>query len=267
MMRRITRVFVLLSLLAAVSASTPVRSARAQELAVPQRPTFASDPNTTPAGSLQFDGGVTVDELDQLDTPLALRIGLGEASELFLGWSPYLRVDVADTTVSGAGDLVLGTRYRFLDEGDRRPATAVQIAARFPTADEEKFRGGGATDVFVAATLLKTWSRWSGVLYYQLGALGRPAETGVDVEHALAFLANIPLTSRLGIFGEATGIVPPGDDDLGFLGLLGAAYTPWINLVVDGAFGVTHADETSWYVTAGATVNVGTLFPALRPGD
>ncbi len=127
--------------------------------ATPQRPSFSTNTATTCVGCLELEAGVALDE-HRLDSPLLLKVGVRENLEFFAGWSPIVRLSNGDSE-SGIGDVVLGTRVRFHDGDDQRPALAGQVAIKLPTADEADGIGSGETDISLLAILSQSSGRVS----------------------------------------------------------------------------------------------------------
>ena len=81
--------------------------------ATPQRPTLALDTSTTTRGTLEIEAGVAIDPGDFFDFPVVAKWGLEDTTEVFVGWSPYQRIDLPGTNGDGVGDLSIGVRHRF----------------------------------------------------------------------------------------------------------------------------------------------------------
>ena len=86
---------------------------------------------------------------------------------LNIGVLPGLEVDVdapfvlldpdEDTTRGGVGDVELTTKYRLLDETERRPALMGAVVLRLPTGDEDRGLGEEGVDVLPLAVVSKTF--------------------------------------------------------------------------------------------------------------
>jgi hypothetical protein len=240
---------------AALMLSLGLATGAAGDPATPQRPTYSSDPNTTAPGTLELEAGYLYADDETADLPLTLKWGSGKNTELFLGWSPWFRTPDSSEYI---GDTVLGVRHRFVDATQGPVALAYQVAAKVPTSDPDDGSGSGAVDAFFALTSAWSMGRFSGVGYYQFGALGRPANDGVLAENALALVVGTPLSGRWAIFAEWSSRWRPELRSFDSLALLGTAFSPRPALALDAAasYGMVPGEDF-WTVTVGATVNFG----------
>jgi hypothetical protein len=132
-----------------------------QAPATPQRPTLSSDTNTTAHRTVEVEAGVLIDRHDEVDTPLALKWGMEENTELFASWSPFRAINLPGPGVEGVGDLSLGLRHRFADESETTPSGAFQLSAKLPTGESNPGPGTGETDLFAALIAGKSVGRVS----------------------------------------------------------------------------------------------------------
>ncbi|MDH3216413.1 MAG: hypothetical protein OEN01_09005 [Candidatus Krumholzibacteria bacterium] len=226
----------------------------------PQRPSYSSDVTTTAPRTLEVEAGVFIDDEDMVDTPFAIKWGATETAELFVGWSPYVRVALREADESGVGDFVLGTRVRFLEEGPRRPAAAFQLTTKLPAADKDSGLGTGLVDFFGAAIVTKAFDRTTVNGFYQLGVLSDPAGGNVILEHDLAIAVGHPIVQNLGGFTELSVILTPNQNNEAVLWTLGMGYVVHPNVAFDSAVFVGLTDDTSRFaITFGTTVNVGRI--------
>jgi Putative MetA-pathway of phenol degradation len=68
----------------------------------------------------------------------------------------YLQLE-EDADQAGVGDLVLGSKYRLLDETRARPALLANVRLRLPTADAERGLGAEGVDVLARLAASKTF--------------------------------------------------------------------------------------------------------------
>jgi len=239
----------------------PACSMTGRYAAAPQRPSFSSDTGTTAQGTIEAELGVAVDDQDQVDTPVTVKWGAGESSELFLSWSPYVRLEGERDAVEGAGDVVVGTRYRFTDEGENTPSAAFQLAAKVPTADDQDGLGSGEVDFALAGIVTKVINTATLVGYYEAGVLGVPSSGEVDIAHGIALAMGHPLLGRLNGFLEVAGVFIPDQDQSSVFSTLGAGYEWKTGLVLDSAVTIGLTDDASdLQFTIGTTINLGNLF-------
>ena len=60
----------------------------------------------------------------------------------------------------GVGDLVLGAKYRFLQETDSQPMMAIYPVIVTPNGDANKGLGNGGTQIFLPIWIQKKWGNW-----------------------------------------------------------------------------------------------------------
>jgi hypothetical protein len=60
----------------------------------------------------------------------------------------------------GVGDIVLGAKYRFLQETDSHPMMAISPSVMTATGDANKELGNGASQIFLPVWIQKTWGDW-----------------------------------------------------------------------------------------------------------
>lgn len=227
--------------------------------AVPQRPTLSSYTSTAAEGTFELEEGFTWDPSDLFDTPILLRYGASERTELFLGGSPLRVVDVPRGTEAGVGDLVVGARHRFADETARNPSFAVQGSLKLPTADEDDGLGTGELDVGFAGIATRNLGDLSLTGFYQLDVLGDPAG-GTQVGHQLAAAVGQPLLRRISTFGELAGVLVPESDFESVFTTLGATYAHTPSLVLDAAVAIGLSQDAPDVVfLVGLTRNLGRL--------
>lgn len=236
---------------------TGCRVVPGKHAATPQRPTVSSDTNTTAEGSVELETGLAVDPGDSFSTPSALKYGIGPISEVFLGFSPYNRVERPGNDGEGFGDVVIGGRHRFWEDG-RGTSAAVQLATKLPTSDRDEGLGSGEVDFAAAAIATHAIDAVTSVtLYYELGALGDANGAGTDAQHTLAVSGGHALDERLGVFAELAHIASPGGTDPSFA-TAGATYALSPGLILDCGVSLGLNDDAADAVLlAGLTMNLG----------
>ncbi len=225
--------------------------------ATPQRPTVSNDTSTTAEGTLELEAGAAIDPGDAGDLPFMLKYGLDHRTDLALGFSPLRWVDRPGDNEYGVGDLVIGARHRFHEETESEPAIAALVAAKVPTADDDKGLGTGEFDFGAAAIFSKTAGRMSYVAQAGLDFVGDP-RGGTDLGQTFALVASTPVADRWTGFAELAGIfVPSQDISIGLL-TVGAAWAPEPDLVFDAAVvaGLS-SDAPDFLFLIGLTRNFG----------
>jgi len=238
-----------------VACSTPPEDAPA---ATPQRPSFSSDTNTAARGSVEMETGAQVDPNDALSLPTSFRYGAGDATEVYVGLSPYEVVERPGDDGEGFGDTTVGVRHRFFTREDGTSG-ALQVQAKLPTGEESEGLSSGEVDGFGAAILTHVFDGGAGTtLFYQLGLLGDPDGSGTDTEHALAFAASAPLPHGFGVFAELLGIDGPDDDPASLQAGFTRSVLPSLVFDVSAIVGLNSDADDAVYL-AGLTMNLGRL--------
>lgn len=228
----------------------------------PQRPTLSSDTSTTAADTVEVEAGLTLDPGDRADTPMMVKWGASDQTEMLLGWSPIVNIDGgAGQDRNGTSDMVVGVRHRFLEETEDRPSAAFQIATKLPTANDEI--GSGEQDFFAAAILGKEVHDVAYTAFYQLGVLGNPAGRGSDLGHDFAFAAGYGLNERWSVFGEMAGQFVPDLDLESIYTTGGVTFRASDDFVYDAGLvlGLSN-DAPDLVLMIGMTHNLGRLFGA-----
>ncbi len=230
----------------------------------PQRPTFSSNTATTTAGTTEVEAGVALDPGDFFDSPVTLKYGVSENSELFISMAPYQWLERPGDDGDGIGDLFIGVRERIIDVGPEEPSIAYQLKTKIPTASTHQGLGNGELDFFVAGILDYPIDKLWLTSYYQLGILGDPGGGGPDIQHGIAFAANMPLAESLGAYGELAGIFTPEQDDEQVILSAGVTYPLREGIALDGGVAVgLSRDAPDFQILFGITTNFGG--PGKRP--
>jgi hypothetical protein len=72
-----------------------------------------------------------------------------------------LAVKSGEPTRYGLGDVELGVKYRFLDEGERRPQVGTFPLVELPTGSAARGLGFGTVQVFLPIWVQKSFGRWT----------------------------------------------------------------------------------------------------------
>jgi len=228
--------------------------------ATPQRPTLSSDTSTTPGGLFELEAGVVRDSTISFDSPLTLKYGIDDTTEVSAGLAPYRRVDLGASDEEGPGDVIVALRHRFREETEDAPSLALQALVKVPTADDP-ILGTGEVDAAIAGIAARSFDGFSGVAYYSIGALGDPSGPA-DVSHNLALALGVPLADGIGAFGEVAAVLVPATDVENIFTTLGATYSPSPSLVFDAGVVLGLSDEaTDWQALIGVTKNIGAIRP------
>ena len=121
------------------------------------RPLTIDDADPVDVRHSEFEAGAVYSgdsDCDHWDFPVGLNYGMVPNLEVAAGFGGQFeeRDEVLDDgrkdrcSESGLGDLVLGAKWRFLQESSWGPRQAFVPCVKFPTADEDKGLGSGETD-------------------------------------------------------------------------------------------------------------------------
>jgi hypothetical protein len=112
------------------------------------RPLDTEDTGT--AERIEVEIGATYERAaadDAGDLAVALNVGVRENLEVNVQGALAVLAPADAGARGGAGDTVLGVKYRFLDEGAPWPALLGRLTARLPTGDEARGLGTDGVDV------------------------------------------------------------------------------------------------------------------------
>lgn len=164
-----------------------------------QRPLVTEDPATVGGGQVLIETGV--DWLRGVTFPISglrgdlvaaptigISVGVGPIAEIQIDGSPYRQLRITErrqapltailtldgTTTSDVDDVVIATKLRLLNEGDRRPAVGIRFATRLPNASNESGLGHDTTDFFVSVLIGKSVGRIRWVANAGAAIIGDP---------------------------------------------------------------------------------------------
>jgi hypothetical protein len=109
-------------------------------------------------------------------------------------------------TLYGLGDLELGVKYRFIQEGDYRPMVGTFPVFHLPTGDEKRGLGNGDPQLFLPIWLQKNWGPWTSY-----GGGGYWFNPGTDNKNYwyVGWLIQRDITKWLTVGGEIFHQTPP----------------------------------------------------------
>lgn len=184
-------------------------------LPAPQFGVFSRSTATTAEGTFEFEGKAILDPGDRLAVPLRFKYGIDAETEGYIDVSPlnYAQRKGTDDVI-GFGDIRLGARNRFFDQEDSRTSAGIQAELKLPTGKEEGGISTGQFDFLAAVMMTKGFSeRFEGTAYYELGLLGDPTDSGIDLQHLLAFKGHWWLSEETAILGELANVYGVNDVD------------------------------------------------------
>lgn len=179
---------------------------------------------------------------------LDINYGLNDAAQLSLE-VPVERIgDQNGSKEVGPGDLVLGVKWRFLDETGRRPQLAFYPQVGVPTGSERRGLGAGSPSYVLPLIAEKSWGKWTA--FTNVGWVRQSASATRDyMYYGAALTRELSHTMRIGAEVIGNGPTIPGaSSDLGWnLGLewqLGDCYT----LLASGGHSVQGGAGTTLYL-------------------
>ncbi len=151
---------------------------------------------------------------------------------------PYL----SDSGQNGFGDGVLGTKYLFIPETDKRPGIAGSFEAKLDNGSQIKGLGTGAIDYDLRMRAQKTWGWFTGIVNLGYTFIGEPKVSGVRQERNgvffSAFAQEYALNAKTSLLSEVywkTSEEPGTPDRLA--ADIGFKHSLLQNLTVHGAVG------------------------------
>ena len=203
-------------------------------LFVSYSPVFAARPlSTDDAGTVDkqhfevecgFEYVNTAD--NEYNWSTVLKCGLSENWDIGVE-IPYQFIDITKgSDVNGIGDIVLSSKYRFLDETQKAPALSLSFAIKTDTGNEDKGLGSGDLDYTITAILSKELDKIIGHLNLGCQYVGAPEGQSDDDVFSYALALEYPVNDRLNFVGEVSGETNfEGDfDDNAFAALTGLNY-------------------------------------------
>jgi hypothetical protein len=148
----------------------------------------------------------------------------------------------------GLGDVVVGVKYRFVDETDRSPQVGVSPMAVLPTGNSNDGLGNGKTWWRLPVCLQRSWGEWT--TYGSVGYVINPADGAKD--HAFGgWLLQKDLDEKWMLGGE---VFARGEDTVGgrattFLNFGGSyRFSPDFKLLFSAGHSVSGETHTIAYV-------------------
>lgn len=244
------------------------READDEVTANPDRASVADSSFTVAAGFVQLEMGVTfsrqTDEAARrhaLSTPFLFRLGFARNVELRVGGDGFLYHDTDAGTASGVGDLQVGGKYRFLDEGSWLPSLGIEPAVKLPVASRSKGLGTGQPDFTMPLLLSKDLPfdfhiDANGSVAY----LGRAEHPGrFFFQQAASLVVSRSIAERLSPFWEIAWVSPSAPREGDVLSTnFGAVYLLYPKVAIDlwTAVGLSKAAD-SYAIFGGITVLLG----------
>jgi hypothetical protein len=144
---------------------------------------------------------------------------------VLIEWSPSSRLELSmeyaygkietdsGERVSGFKDLDLAAVYELVQERRDRPALALELTAKVPTAGNIAL-GTGKADFGVGLTLSREFVKWDAQLGVEYTFIGSPAGTRLSNTYEISAEAEYHPSSFLDVFGEV--VVAHGGNSSGF---------------------------------------------------
>ncbi len=201
-----------------------------------QRPLVTESTQTVPERHLRLELGAewlqdTIFRLSGLSGNLTrfgvfgLRFGLGSAAEIELQGIAQDRLSIekrseapnssllnfSGNSTSDFGDLVLGTKFRFIEEQKKKPAVGFRFAVELPNASNESGLGNDETNAYAAFLVSKRIGKTQLNGNVGLAILGDPLDAGAQDDLLTYGISGIyEASSRLSLFADFYGRTGPG---------------------------------------------------------
>ena len=240
--------------------------AAAADVGAQQRPFVTEDPESVGGGVVLIEAGFDYVLKQQFPASgltgdlirgpqIGLSIGLSDIAELQIDGLSFNRLGVTDRTpaplsefldfdgssTSSVSDLVIGTKVRLIDEGDRAPSFGLHLATKLPNASNEDGIGLDTIDFYASLLVGKTMGTARVVGNGGLGILTDPTTGqrqndvftyGVSIARAMTHTTEV-VAELAGRLNTREGRPPPGTED-SRVARLGARAT-WGAMRLDGA--------------------------------
>ena len=218
------------------------------------RPLDTEDTTVLDPGVAELEAGL---ELSRGDDGRALGGRLVAAVGVFPGLEARIEASVlasdprGQSWRAGAGDSLIGLKYRLLADSSHAPAVLLAAAARLPTGDDTRGLGEGTPAVVALAAVSHRWGPLTltanaGYVFEANGRADDAVLAGLAAERQLAFGWTLvgEVFALLGVWNAADQIVAR----------VGAAWQLGRNLRLDGAVGTgLGSGNADLLFTVGAT--------------
>ncbi len=154
-----------------------------------------------------------------------LRFGVGQAAEIELqgvaqdrlsinkrSAAPHSSIlDLSGNSTNDSGDLVLGTKFRFVQEQKGRPALGFRFAVELPNASNEKGLGNDETNAYASFLLSKRIGKAQVNGNLGLAILGDPLDAGAQDDLLTYGLSGIyEASGKVNLVADFYGRTGPG---------------------------------------------------------
>jgi hypothetical protein len=128
-------------------------------------PYVTDDPETPKRHGWEINLPLTVarsSDMTQLQTPLFdVNFGLGTNVQLKLEMPVQSSHPAGSSWSTGVGDTSVGVKWRFIEEGERRPQVAVYPQISLATGDSARSLGAGEPSYLLPVLAQWSWDRWT----------------------------------------------------------------------------------------------------------
>jgi hypothetical protein len=219
------------------------------------RPLDTEDTATVPPGETEVELGVDHARVGDVGLSAAravVAVGLTDRVEVRLESAAVVVDQSPRAAHAGAGDTVLGAKYRLLGESTAAPAVLAALAVRLPTGDPDRGLGSPGTDVTMLAVVGKRWHALTvhGNVGYTIVTDDRRADVWT-----LAASAEWAVHDRWTVVAEVVSGVGAAHTDTSAIVRAGARFDVSERLAIDGAAatGLTPSSP-DLVITAGVTL-------------
>jgi hypothetical protein len=247
-----------------------------EKKATPQRPSFTTNAFTTYPGAFETESGVSSSD-ESLNTTVKIKYGAGLNLEIFVAFTPYLRLYNPDTlgyewikkgVGEGIGDTYVGARYRFWTNFYEEKMLAVQLHAKIPTAKKIVWiptggLGTGETDFTGFLIFTNTKEKYQFDMNLGVTLAGKYWESGLERQLFGTICFTRIITRKFSIMSDLYAYEYFEQEEgfkkkLSSYALFGVNYAIKPTIILDAAinFGFINSLSYNWQFATGITITL-----------
>jgi hypothetical protein len=169
-------------------------------------PYVTDDPETPKRHGWEINLATTVarsSDMTQLQTPLFdVNFGLTSSVQLKLEMPVQSSHPAGLSWSTGAGDAAVGVKWRFMEEGKRKPQVAVYPQISLPTGDSARSLGAGEPSYLLPVLAQWSWDHWT---WFGNAALVIPTASGSKTYGYWGSAVSRECSEQLSLGGEVFG--------------------------------------------------------------
>ncbi|MDP8230400.1 MAG: transporter [Candidatus Gorgyraea atricola] len=219
------------------------------------RPLSTDDAGTVEKGFFEIENGFEYVKQDDEEYNLSFALKYGISESFHIGVElPYKFINFKESEdMDGIGDLVVSSKYNFLEDEGNLPSMSLGVSIKTETGDADKGLGTSEVDYGVNGIMSKEIGRLISHLNVGYTFVGGPGKDTSSYGLAMEY----PINENLNVLGEITGETAfDGDfDDNPFSGLVGVNYAINAMVMFDLGIGFEISDASPDYtIVTGLTL-------------